>query len=50
MPKFTKDDVNGWIAKCEKFFKIDRTHEDNKVVMALTTLYPVLLVKKKDGR
>lgn len=38
MTKFTKDDVNGWILKCENFFKIDGTPEDNKVAMANITL------------
>lgn len=34
LPKFTKEDVVGWLSKCESYFDLDRTLEENKVVMA----------------
>lgn len=38
LPKFTKDDVVGWLSKCESYFDLDKTPEENKVVMASLTL------------
>lgn len=32
--KFMKDDAVGWLSKCESYFGLDRTTEENKVVMA----------------
>ncbi|KAJ1442174.1 hypothetical protein SESBI_00989 [Sesbania bispinosa] len=33
-PRFTREDVNGWISKCERFFALDDTPEGNKVTLA----------------
>lgn len=34
LPKFMKEDVVGWLSKCESYFDLDKTPEENKVVMA----------------
>nr|CAJ00278.1 hypothetical protein [Lotus japonicus] len=33
-PKFSKDDVDSWIAKCERFFALDGTPEGERVAVA----------------
>lgn len=33
LPKFMKDDVVGWLAKCKDYFDLDQTPETNKVTM-----------------
>ncbi|XP_057453401.1 uncharacterized protein LOC130745246 [Lotus japonicus] len=33
-PKFNKDDVDSWIAKCERFFALDGTPEGERVTVA----------------
>ncbi|KAJ1412618.1 Retrotransposon gag domain [Sesbania bispinosa] len=33
-PRFTREDVNGWISKCERLFALDDTPEGNKVTLA----------------
>lgn len=37
-PRFTKEDVLGWVSKCEAYFDMDRTAEANKVTMASMAL------------
>lgn len=37
-PRFTKDDVLGWISKCEAYFELDRTPVANRVTMASMAL------------
>lgn len=37
-PKFTRDDVESWIAKCERFFSLDGTQEGDKVSVASIAL------------
>lgn len=34
MPRFTCEDVVGWISKCESYFVLDKTPEGHKVTMA----------------
>lgn len=38
LPKLTKDDVVGWLSKCESYFDLDKTPEENKVTMASLAL------------
>lgn len=38
LPKFTKDDVAGWVSKCEDYFGLDKTPEENRVTMASLAL------------
>lgn len=38
LPWFTRDDVAGWVSKCESYFELDKTPEENKVTMASLVL------------
>lgn len=38
LPRFAKDDVVGWISKCESYFDLDKTPEENMVTMASLAL------------
>lgn len=38
MPRFTREDVVGWILKCKSYFNLDKTPEENKVTMARLVL------------
>lgn len=38
LPRFTSEDVQGWIAKCDGYFELDRTPEAHKVTMASMAL------------
>lgn len=38
MPKFTREDIVGWISKCKSYFNLDKTPEEHKVTMASLTL------------
>ena len=37
-PKFIKEDVDSWIAKCERFFRLDGTPEADRVAIASIAL------------
>ncbi|XP_054814737.1 uncharacterized protein LOC129315194 [Prosopis cineraria] len=39
-PKFTREDVLGWILKCERYFELDETPEETKIKMASMHLDP----------
>nr|GEV58472.1 putative mitochondrial protein [Tanacetum cinerariifolium] len=38
-PKFGRDDVRGWLYKCEQFFKINHVLDPHKLQLALIHLY-----------
>lgn len=38
LPRFMKEDVVGWLSKCESYFDLDQTPEDHKVTMASLVL------------
>ncbi|XP_057417585.1 uncharacterized protein LOC130711837 [Lotus japonicus] len=37
-PKFNREDVDSWLAKCERFFALDSTPEDDRVAVASIAL------------
>lgn len=38
-PRFSGDDVKGWIYRCQQLFNVDGIADENKVKMALVHLY-----------
>lgn len=43
-PKFSGDDVKGWIYRCQQFFKVDEISDDKKVHLASIHLFDKALV------
>lgn len=38
LPRFTKDDVVGWLSRCDSYFDLDKTPEEYRVTMASLVL------------
>ncbi|PWA99579.1 hypothetical protein CTI12_AA005680 [Artemisia annua] len=46
-PKFSGDDVKGWLFRCQQFFKVDDVAEEDKVKIATIHLYDKALARHK---
>ena len=56
LPTFQRNDVDGWILECDKYFDLDETPESQKIVMASRQLdekaylWHLVLMEEVNGR